>query len=288
MGLDATDRLPVGSATRFRDYILTAYEPRCDPRGRLHPGSLLRHLLREAELLERAWPICEALRAHLGEDETVWGVKYGDADPSLELYFYNFTENAPGNPKSVSALIDVLAPWIHFDSAMDESRPYFMCSFEVDARALAAGQGGHFRIYAGSGDRARRGCGFSYRLEGSATVLENHYWFYKADSPEELADAIARVDASPRLKSKSWRKRLFPPELRECFTICYAVKPRSDALYFSRLSTAQLSAFLRNRRPGALVALLEEHHDDLAHLVWDVGFDFNAEGLHKLGIHGVL
>jgi hypothetical protein len=296
MRLDATDRLPVGGSTRFRDYILTAYEPRCDPRGRLHAASLLRHLLREAGLLERAWPICAALRAHLGDDETVWGVKYAGAATSLELYFYNFDENAPGNPKSVSALSRALAPWLCFDSAIDETQKYFMCSFELDAGALASGRGGHFRIYCGSGDRDRKGCGFSYRLEGSAPVLENHYWFYRADRAAELADAIRRLEASPRVRRRRWRKRLLPQELRDCFTICYAVKPRSDALYFSRVATAQLGAFLaaqRRERPARLVELLEHHADDLAHLSWDVGFDFDAEAgdgpvLHKLGIHGVL
>jgi hypothetical protein len=292
--LHPDDRLPVEPSTHFRDYILTAYEPRCDPRGRLHGASLLRHGLRASGLLEAAWPVCEALRRHLGPDETVWGLKEGPEGVTLELYFYNFDENASGNPKSVTALSRALAPLLRFDSHADERLSYFMCSFEIDAAALARHDGGSFRLYFGSGDRERRACGFSYRLRESELELENHYWFYKGDRPAEVEDAVRRVAASPRSGTRSAWRTLLPRYLRECFTICYAVKPKSDALYYARIDSGQLGRFLERHRPGALSAALRAHADDFAHLSWDLGFDFAAAPsaetmvIHKLGVHGVL
>jgi hypothetical protein len=290
--LHPDDRLTTATTTRHRDYILTAYEPRCDPTGKLHAASLLRHVLRQEGLLE-AWPLCARLQEHLGEDETVWGFKYGPAGFSLELYFYNFDQNAPGNLKSVTALSEALSPLLKFDSHMDESQPYFMCSFEIDAATMARGDGGHFRVYIRSGDKNRQQCGFSYRLEGDALVLENHYWFYLVEKPGDLEDAVRRVRESPRSGDKTCWSTLLPKYLRECFTICYAVKPRSDSLYYSRVSTAQLARFVATQRPE-LQQLLLSHEGDLEHLSWDIGFDFAAASsassltIEKFGVHGVL
>ncbi len=86
-----------------------------------------------------------------------------------------------------------------------------------------------------------------------------------------------------------------PAHLRHCFTICYAVKPRTDGLYYSRISGEQLVTFLREHRPGMLCEILTEHASELDHLRWDLGFDFAATSpaasemtIDKLAIHGVL
>ena len=277
--------------TRFRDYILTAYEPRRDPIGLLHSVSVLRALLREHDM-GAAWGVCARLREHLGEDETVWGFKLDGETPSLELYFYNF-EAEPGHDKSVSRLTELLAPLVTFDATLDESQPYFMCSFEL--RPPALDRGGSFRIYVGSGDTERRECGFSYRVEQGALPVENHYWFYRAERPAELGDAIRRLKRSPRAGGQPCWGMLMPAYLRECFTICYAVKPRADGLYYSRITGEQLVTFLRKHRPGALPDMLAHHAEELAHLRWDLGFDFAASSpsaetitIDKLALHGVL
>lgn len=283
----------VSGATRFRDYILTAYEPRVDPTDKLHCASLLKALLREHDMLA-AWAVCDRLRAHLGEDETVWGFKQGGGEPSLELYFYNF-DGAPRHAKSVTEIARVLAPQLSFAAVVDEAQPYFMCSFEIDRAALARGDGGCFRIYVGSGDEERRECGFSYRVEAESLPLENHYWFYRARVQAELGDAVRRLQRSPRAGAKPCWGRLMPAYLRDCFTICYAVKPRHDGLYYSRLGTEQVVRFLRDHTPGALADLLAAHAEDFAHQRWDLGFDFAATSpaatkirVNKLALHGVL
>ncbi|MEQ9319059.1 MAG: hypothetical protein RIF41_07855 [Polyangiaceae bacterium] len=291
--LHPADRIAVRPDAAHRDYILTPYEPPADPTGGLEPESLLRAMLRERGMLDGALPVIGALQEALGRDETVWGAKYGPSGFSVELYFYNFTQNEAGNPKSVTALKEALAPSLRFGSALDESKPYFMCSFEISEESLARGDGGHFRIYCRTGDEARREAGFSYRVEGSELVLENHYWFYEAAKTEELEDAVRRVVASPRSGAKPCWSVLLPKYLRECHTICYAVKPRHDSLYYSRIRTGQLARFLSRHGHAPLAALLREHERDFAHLVWDLGFDFcaapSAESLtiDKLGIHGI-
>lgn len=276
-----------------RDYILTPYEPVVDPAGGLAPESLLRAMLRQQGILDEALPILTALQEALGHDETVWGAKYGPSGFSVELYFYNFTQNGAGNPKSVTALKDALSGHLRFESELDERAPYFMCSFEFSGEALARGEGGCFRIYCRTGDEARREAGFSYRVQGGALVLENHYWFYEAAKNEELEDAVRRVVASPRSGGKACWSTLLPKYLRECHTICYAVKPRHDSLYYSRIRTGQLARFLKRHGHAPLAALLAEHERDFVHLVWDLGFDFSAApsderiAIDKVGIHGI-
>jgi hypothetical protein len=286
------DRVPTSPTTRYRDYILTDYAPLCDPTGRLHGVSAFRHALRAAGLLDAAWPLCEALRAHLGPDMTVWGIKYTDAGASFELYFYNNQNNPAGHAMQVTTLATVLSPFVQTGSLADERWPYFMCSLELDAQALATGRATPFRIYLGSGDKARRASGFSYALLGRDTVLENHYWFYDPRRTPELDDVRRRLACSPRSGDPGLRERLLPANLLDCHTVCYAVKGRSDGLYFARLSSRQLREFLARERPGAFETLLAEHETELAHLRWDLGIDFSfAAGepfrLSKVGIYGV-
>jgi hypothetical protein len=291
----AEDRLQELATTKHRDYILTPYAPRADPRGRLHNASLLRHLLREAGMLDGAWPMLEALRGLLGVDETVWGLKWSGAGTSLELYFYNFVENAPGQRASANEIAAAVRPWLEFEGEVDEQLPYFMCSFEVDRTAIARRRAAPFRLYLRSGDRHRRECGFSYRAEARGrNMLENHYWFYRATVDAELEDAILRVRNSPRSGSKTCWPTLIPRGLRDCYTICYAVKPLRDGLYYSRISSEQLRTFLSRHGQMSTAAILADHANDFAHVSWDLGFDFAAEPnatavrIDKMAVHGVV
>jgi hypothetical protein len=280
--LDPADRLPERPETKHRDYILTDYAPRCDPKGRLHPASLLRHALRTAGALDTLWPPCEALRDFLGPEQIVWGAKWGPSGFSLELYFYNFVRNGLQNRASCARLTEVLKPYVCITGAVDEALPYFMCSLELNG----SGEVGPWRIYLGSGDRHRTECGFSYRAGREGLVLENHYWFYQAASSEQREDFKRRVEASPRA-GRGWQA-LVPAELLDCYTLCFAVKPRADGLYYSRISTGQLADFLRGHSHAALADVLGAHSDDFAHLSWDLGFDFSGGvEVSKLAVHGV-
>ena len=282
------DRISVDDETQHRDYILTEYEPVVTPEGRLQPLSLLRHLMRDAGVFDVAWPVCERLREGLGSDETVWGFKYGPDGVAVELYFYNFVANGPDNPESFQRVARILDGLVHFESRVDEASPYFMWSFELDAEGRASKP----RVYLGSGEKARRQCGFSYRVEPGRTVLENHYWFYYGAEPAEVADVRRRLEYSPRSGAPSAHPRLLPAYLLDAHTICYAVKPNADGLYFARITSAQLAAWLDSVRPS-LAATLRTHAEDFAHARWDLGFDFagspsdSAVAIRKYAVHGV-
>jgi hypothetical protein len=263
--------------------------------------SLFRHALRQHGLLDAAWPICSRIRDHLGEDETVWGFKFTPLGVSFELYFYNyafytyeFMPDADRNPKSVSTLCKALAPDLHFESTVDESKPYFMCSFELEAATLSKRDGGFFRIYVSSGDKSRRDCGFSYRAERGQLILENHYWFYKPERKGDIQDARRRLMQSPRAGAEGCWPTLMPEALLDCFSVAYSVKPRSDGLYYSRIRTSQLVSFLREHHPGDLCETLAHHEEDFAPLRWDLGFDFctspsaGSIAINKLAVYGVL
>ena len=286
--MNPADRIAVQPDTLHRDYILTDYEPVASPEGRLQPQSLLRHLLREQGWLEDVWPVCEALIAHLGPDETVWGAKWGPRGFALELYVYNRTENQPPAPTSVGPCLKALESLLGFESQVDETLPYFMWSFEVDPGAVARGRGDDVRLYLGTGETLRKPGGFSLRMGASGQQLENHYAFY--DPHTELADVLGRLSHSPRSGGKRDWALLLPAFLRDCHTICYAVKPRHDGLYFARLRTPQLVEWL-TRHKIPLAGLLTAHAEDFAHLCWDLGFDFASRGdkvhIDKFAIHGI-
>ena len=289
--IDPQDRIPVTIETAHRDYILTDYSPLVDPMGRLQPVSLLRHGLRGAGWLEQVWPVCEALRAAVGPDRTVWALKYGADDIGLEFYFYNNQANNPPGPLSIRPIARALKPFGVFPQLCEERLPYFMWSFELTQKGLSHGRFEPIRLYMGTNEEQRTECGFSYRLEDGGAVLENHYAFYQPKT--ELADVQQRLARSPRTgRPQVWRS-LLPQQLTECYTICYAVKPQRDGLYFARISSAQLAWFLRRVSKPALADVMEAHKEDFAHCVWDLGYDFALDEsairprIEKVAIHGV-
>jgi len=293
--LHTDDRIVESASTRHRDYILTDYAPRCDPVGRLHPACILRHALRATRQLDALWPVIEALKQHLGPEQTVWGLKYTPSGLSVELYLYNNANNPPGHPMALSELSRVLAPHLALDAGKASALPYFMASFELDAAQLAARTSSGFCIYVGTGDKSRTPGAFSYRVSADGLAMENHYAFYYAERPQEMRDLHARVALSPRAGGEPWRATLVPEYLLECRTVCFAVKPRHDGLYYSRVSSEQLCAFLERHLPGPVLDALCEEPDAFAHLRWDVGFDFAAipgdgtpPSLTKIGIYGVV
>ncbi len=296
--LHDADRIPQPAGEPLRDYVLSEYAPAADPAGGLHSQSLFRAFLREHDLLEGVWPLVERVVAHLGAGETVWGVKLVDGEPALELYFYDerrrsSPEEHQRRPKSVGALVRALAPALAIDSQLDEAIDYFMCSLELDRETLASGRSPGFRIYVRGNRREEGYDGISYFVRGRELLQENYYLFYRAQ--EEWDQARARFAASVRAGRGASRARLLPPRMRECFTICFATKRFTDALYFSRVSTDELARFCEDHMDPGLAALVRTHRDELAHLRWDVGYDFctaaddGAESvIHKAGFYGYL
>ena len=287
--ITTADRIaqPVGQV--LQDYVLTPYAPRAPLAGRLHSVSLLRHFLRARGLLDGVWPIVMRLREHLGDGQTVWGVKRDAAGRfGVELYFYNHCRNAPGSPMAVSRLAGVLRELIDIPDALDESLPYLMCSLELDAERLAARRSEGFRIYLPGVRTADGHDGISYIVSREGLIRENRYSFYQAAT--ELPAVQARMATS--LHGAADREALLPALFSRCYTICYAEKRTADALYFSRITTRQLRTFVRTYMPGPLSEALQAHRAEFAHLCWDVGYDFqrrptaSQSRIVKAGLYG--
>lgn len=274
VALAVEDRLPLGAAA-LRDYIRCDYPPAAPRRAdSLHPAALLRHLLRAADRLD-AWPVVEACRALLGPEEVVWGVKLG-ARFQVELYFYNPTANAPGNPARVDRIAAALAPFGAFPALADESLPYFLVSFEVGLGGFSP-----WRLYLGTGERGRPPSGFSYRLE-ALPRFENHYQFYAAADAAQRADALGRIVRA--MHARGWD----PGALLDCHTVCWAVKPHADGLYFSRLDTETLATGVAGLdEAGAELAAHLRATPGYAPLRWDLGLDFVAGRVVRFAVHGV-
>lgn len=286
------DQLRVTEATAHRDYILKEYEPRVDPVGRLQPVSLFRHELRTHGWLDRVWPVCEALREAVGPDNTVWALKYGADGIGVEFYLYNNRDNQPPGPLSIEPSARALSHLGRFPQLCEERLPYFMWSFEVTPEGLDEGRFGAIRLYLSSGEEGRQPSGFSLRLENGTSTLENHYSFYRPEN--ELADATRRIARSIRSgRPRAWRG-LIPDDLVDCYTICYAVKPQRDGIYFARISSAQLARFSRTVHKTQIASILDAHAHDFEHCVWDLGYDFampeseDRTTIVKMAIHGVL
>ncbi len=286
------DRIPHAPGAPVRDYILTDYEPVCDPVGRLHSASVLRHFLRHHGL-DAAWSVVERCQALLGPDETVWGVKYASGGRvGIELYFYEIPERPPPlGPKTVSHLVEGLADIIEIRSRLDESFDYFMCSLELDADALSGKTPPGFRIYARGNRRVEGYDGISYWVRDAELVQENYYLFYLAEN--ESREAMTRLAQSVRAGGPKAQARLAPKWLRDCYTICFATKRLTDALYFSRVETPRLSRFLDAYMPGPTADMIRAHQDEFAHLRWDVGYDFATSAtdaatpsVYKAGFYG--
>jgi hypothetical protein len=285
--LPDTQRAPHRPGEPLRDYVLRPYPPVVDPTGRAHSVSVLWWFLRFAGL-EAAAPVVARCQAVLGRGETVWGIKRAaDGALGIELYFYQDQGAAPGDRKTATALRDALAALVRIDTQLDESLGYIMCSLELTPRVLESGRSEGFRVYTPA-TRPAHGCdGISYLATGRRLLRENTYHFY--DAAEELPLVEGQLRHSPR---GGGDLRLLPRGLTDCFTICFAQKREADTLYFSRVTTRQARAALRRLWPP-VSDLFAAHADDLAHLRWDVGYDFTApsDGLgapviQKVGLYG--
>lgn len=285
------DRVLQDPAGPFRDYILRDYEPVCDPTGRLHPASVLRWFLRTRGL-DGLWPIIDAVVAHLGPGETVWGIKrMPDGRAAAELYFYGDQGRTDPVKKRLPALTAALSGVVEIPSRLDLSQRYVMCSLELDAEVVRTGRSPGWRVYVPGTRPAHGWDGVSYLVTADALIRENSYCFYYM--PRELSIVKERVRHSTRMGGDI--AGLLPPQFTDCFTLCFAEKARADALYFSRLDTPAAVAFLEKWWPGELAALMAAHADELAHLRWDLGQDVTAPSTdlsaingHKVGIYGVI
>ena len=281
---DIREQLP---QKELMDYVLEPYAPQTEKEGLWHSQTLFRHFLRHHGLLKQIWPIVSRLQEYLGLNKTVWGLKYDhNRNPGVEFYFYNHCRNDASNLMSVSRLSKLLAGLIHIDGVIDESLPYIMCSLELDLSRLKERTSEGFRIYLAG----KNPDGVSYLHHKNTLIRENRYWFYKAHS--ERDKVVKKMQNS--LHGEARANLLLHPQWCNCYTICFAEKRYTDALYFSRISTDNLQLFAKNYLQSSIGELLQEESHRFAHLCWDVGYDFQRKAnkrkatILKAGLYGFL
>ena len=274
---------PSEEGDQLHDYVLEPYEPRAPQAGKLRSVNLLQETFALAGVDDEGAALVEAVRGGLGPFRTVWGVKHDRERASLrgwELYFYDWKRVHAD--LSIESLARLLAPSVRVDAAPPRPLPWHMISVELspsDLRGEGSGVPAHVYI-----DMR------SYELRGSSFTFENVYTFH--DPRREIDDVLHRLRASVHLDlGRDSLASLMPPELFRCNKVCVANKRDGDALYFSRVGTSALLAFLRaHRYPKELAAWVHAERARLDHVLWDVGLDFAAEGgravIRRTGFYG--
>lgn len=279
----------VGPGDLFHDYVLTPYQPLSAAEGQLRSVNALYRSFAVAGVEAEGRRSVDALRAGLGPFRTVWGTKLDHGSGALAWEYYFYDPPRKHADLSVEAVARHLAP--AFAVGGREPRPVPWQMFSVDCTvALLRGEGAaDVHVYVDT--NRTKGVDRSYLLRGDELELENIYSFH--DPRREMPEILHRLKyAALHSRAEVHSGRLLPPELVECGTICVANKRRSDAVYFSRLTTPQLLAGLDLLGwPASIADWLRAEAPALAHLFWDLGFDFRcgADGaftVTKSGFYG--
>ena len=274
----------------LNDYIRTPYPAFQQANPTLHPVSLFRCALRHEGWLDSFWPLCVQLQEHLGRNQTVWGFKYGPNGFSVELYFYNFTQNAAGERFNIEAVNQALHPCIHLPVPGDRLA-YFMCSIEF----IGPSEPQLWRVYELQETEGMTG-GISYALDDSGVLeLENFYRFFGAHRGKDKRALRAYLQTTFRLKDILTEHPHLEQGIDHSYTTCHATKRNADALYFSRISTDILQSQLPTSFPDYMMAILSKEKR-FVHTRWDVGLDFDVHiqsakrqrSCRKAGIYGCL
>ena len=284
------DRLEYATAADpARNYCLWDYSPVAPAEDKFRSVNLLFQSFDHAALEERAYAIVDALRDAIGPFRTVFGVKLIEQRLAWEFYFYDYDRQQ--RAVSASQVLRALAPWAACTLTVDEQLPYFMFSLDLDADIAAARRGVDVvHLYIGN-PGSTVSSGIAYALRATGCTLENFYFFF--DARTQLEEAANKIACSAHLNTARIPiEQVLVPELRDCCTICVANKSGHDCVYFSGVTVDQLIHFLAwLDYPSAVRNFVREHRDRLDHLLFDVGFDYRAEGdrllVLKSGYYGV-
>lgn len=270
-----------GSDDRFHDYVLAEYEPVASFLGKLRSLNVLVESFAMAGVEAEGLALLSAVREGLGPFRTVWGIKHHHETNELgwELYFYDF-QRAHAD-LSIERVSSLLAPHVRVSGREPRPLPWHMFSVEIGPSALKEGAASPIDIYIDMR---------SYKCDERGLAFENIYTFH--DAKAEIEEILHRVRSCIHFDpSRDALHRLMPPHLFNCRKICVANKRRADAMYFSRIPTFALSRFLRDQAwPEGIREFVRTREDELGHLLWDVGIDFQAKDgeatVIKSGIYG--
>ncbi|AKF03213.1 hypothetical protein [Sandaracinus amylolyticus] len=268
--LRSFELVPATEHDRHFDYCLEPYRPRRPWPGKIRGENLLWHSLAVGGATAALRAPLEAVQRHVGQDLTVWGVKWDGTQLWWELYFYDPQKESP--EATITSIAAALSPWMRIVPQVRETVPYMMVSFDVSPQTIADGEVRELNLYL-TGERAH--AGRSYKLRDGTAELENTYRFM--EPKREVDDVLSLLTSSlfvdysdPRVLS-----RVLLPELFACKKVCIAKKRRCDAIYYSGITVEQLIWFLdRFAYPAAIRGFVRQQRERLEHLYFDVGIDY--------------
>lgn len=285
----AADRFEYATARDpYRNYCLWQYAPVAPAADKFRAVNLLYHSFEVAGIDRRAFDFVEAIRDGIGMFQTVWGTKLIDGRLAWEFYFYDYARR--DREVSITKVAESIAEFAGCPVPINENLNYFMFSIDVDedlvtgARPLDV-----VHMYVGN-PGSNVSSGICYALTPEERRLENLYYFFDAKTMlQQAADKIG--DSAWVDETRMPMERLLWPELVDCQTICIANKQRNDTVYFAGVNVDQLLLFFdRIGYPDKIVDFVRTHHDDLDHLLYDVGYDYRARGdeveIIKSGYYG--
>lgn len=259
----------------FFNYCLWEYRPLVPPVGKFRAANLLFHSFEVGRAHENAFRIVQLIRNALGAGNTVWGVKWAEDALKWEFYFYDYRRR--DRERSISRLIEAIAPVASCSVPPNENPHYFMFSIDIDNRLLSGGgELDQIHMYVGNVG-SNVSSGISYSLTNLGKRLENLYYFF--DPKADMDDIIGKICCSafadvPEIDLDS----ILWPELSDCSTICLANKQHNDCIYFSGITVEQL-LFAMNRLnyPSEIILFISENRSGLDHLRYDFGIDYTLE-----------
>ncbi|MBS0126831.1 hypothetical protein [Thetidibacter halocola] len=264
--------IPSQPGDTYADFCLWEYEAFADPAGRWRSETILLYSFALEGVEAEGRALLDSMKRAFGPFRTVWGIKEFDGRTSWEFYFYDYGRIA--RDRSASALLKALAPLHPCALTPPEDRPYFMFSIAFDAGQLRRRAPiGEIDFYIGN-PGSTVSSGICYVQDETGLRMKNVYFFF--DTATQREEAMRKLTTSAHYaEAQVWPAELAWPEMMRCKTVVVANKARNDALYFSRVDTAQLLWFLA--RTGFRADLREAIARNAArfeHLCFDTGYDF--------------
>lgn len=272
----------------FFDYCLWEYKPVVPFDNKFRSVNLLFHSFDVMGVHERVFELVQTIREGIGAARTVWGVQQAGEDISWEFYFYDYRRKE--RKRSITKLLNIVRPFAPCEIKANENLHYFMFSIDIDNDLISgAGNLEEVHMYIGN-PGSMVSSGICYALTNKGTRLENFYFFF--DAKKHLDDIIAKIACSSFIDTTEVGiDRILWPELRDCKVIVVANKPKCDCIYFSRVNIDQFIFFLKRMNyRKEMILFVEENRPRLAHLLYDVAFDYRMEGqelmILKSAYHG--
>jgi hypothetical protein len=273
----------------YFSYCWWPYHPVASVTDKFRPVNLLYQSFDLAGVEDSAFELVRTIQQAIGSFRTVYGVKVIGDRLAWEFYFYDYKRQE--RKVSIGRVLEAIRPQVASPIQANENLEYFMFSIDVDGDLVTGRRDlDVVHMYIGN-PGSTVSSGIAYALTSRSTTLENFYFFF--DAKRDLSEVADKIRCSAHVDAGQVELgRILVPELRSCNTICVANKKTHDTVYFSGVNVEQLLFFFHMLDyPSAIVEFVTRHKSKLDHLLYDVGFDYRAQGeqlvILKSGYYGV-